>query len=461
LLISLVNYYIWLAIRSFNSESVSLSITLKNILIFTSIDIPIPITMSATTTQPKNHLLYIDSIRALTALYVVMHHAVLQFYYTPMGSYKDISDYHLSRLQKLIVAMFRHGHYAVDLFIVVSGFSLMLSVTKNGYLKGGFLLFLKRRAIRILPPYYFAMLLSAILIWLLVGTKTQTIWDLSVPIDLGDIITHIFVVHDFFSSNYYKINYPFWSIAVEFRIYLFFPLFVWIWKKWGLVSVVCTATIISIVGSLFLLWLKQSHSDLSIDTVGVSPYIILFTFGMFAADLSLSKSAIADRIKKSYQATSPIVTIIILGFFFAGCAVVRHYLTSDNQYFWQLSIPVKIFDIMLGAFFGFVLFICSIPSKNGETFWLTKILSWRPLVFIGTFSYSLYLIHAPLLALLYQYVILPLNLGRFTACMILFTGGTVAVTVVAYFFFYLFERPFLTMGKKTNIAKAAVIEPAP
>ncbi|MES2378918.1 MAG: acyltransferase [Bacteroidota bacterium] len=417
--------------------------------------------MPATTIQPKNHLLYIDSIRALAALYVVMHHAVLQFYDTTMGPYKDITDYHLSTVQKLIVAIFYHGHYSVDLFIVVSGFSLMLSVTKNGNLKGGILLFLKRRVIRILPPYYFAMLLSAILIWLLVGTKTQTIWDLSVPIDLRDILTHVFVVHDFFSSNYYKINYPFWSIAVEFRIYLFFPFLIWVWKKWGLVPVVYTATIISIVGSLILLWLKQSHPNLSTDTVGVSPYIILFTFGMLAADLSLSKSAIADKIKKSYQATSPIVTIIILGVFFAGCAVVRHYLKSDNVYFRQLGIPDKIFDILLGAFFGFVLFVCSIPSKNGGIFWLTKILSWRPLVLIGTFSYSLYLIHAPLLALLYQYVIISLNLGRFTACMVLLTGGTMAVTVVAYFFFYLFERPFLTMGKKTDVAKAAVIEPAP
>ena len=55
--------------------------------------------------------------------------------------------------------LFRHGHYAVAVFIVLSGFCLMLPVTRdpNGRLPGGFAAYLGRRARRILPPYYAAL----------------------------------------------------------------------------------------------------------------------------------------------------------------------------------------------------------------------------------------------------------------------------------------------------------------
>ena len=154
------------------------------------------------------------------------------------------------RSQKVIVQLFYHGHYFVDLFIVVSGFSLMLSVSKNGFLKGGTVSFFKRRAVRILPPYYFAMAFSLVLIWLFVGKQTDTLWDASVPVTTTDVVKHVFLVHDFYHSSYFKISHPFWSIAVEFRIYLFFPLMVWIWKKLGGGATLLFALLVSLSGSL-------------------------------------------------------------------------------------------------------------------------------------------------------------------------------------------------------------------
>jgi peptidoglycan/LPS O-acetylase OafA/YrhL len=82
--------------------------------------------------------------------------------------------------------------YAVSLFIVVSGFSLMLSITKNNLsFRVGIGQFFKRRVLRILPTYYFAILFSLKLL-AFIGENTDTHWDLSVPVDLKDVITQFF-----------------------------------------------------------------------------------------------------------------------------------------------------------------------------------------------------------------------------------------------------------------------------
>src|SRR5690349_19576401 len=56
-----------------------------------------------------------------------------------------------------------YGHMAVAVFIVVSGFSVALAPMRNGgSLSGGLRRFLRRRAWRILPAYWAALILSVV-----------------------------------------------------------------------------------------------------------------------------------------------------------------------------------------------------------------------------------------------------------------------------------------------------------
>jgi peptidoglycan/LPS O-acetylase OafA/YrhL len=108
------------------------------------------------------HLNYLNGLRAVAALYVLLHHAILQV---------NISS-SSSGIVNWLHAIFEHGRFAVDLFIVISGFCLMLPVIQNdGVLKKGALNFFVRRAKRILPTYYLAMGLSLILIYTVIGKK--------------------------------------------------------------------------------------------------------------------------------------------------------------------------------------------------------------------------------------------------------------------------------------------------
>ena len=79
---------------------------------------------------------------------------------------------------------------------------------------------------------------------------------------------------------------------------------------------------------------------------------------------------------------------------------------------------------------------------------LARLFSWKPLVVIGTFSYSVYLIHAPLLQLLWQYVIRPVGLEKESMLLVFLTAGLGAVIAGAYLFFRVFEQPFLRSGPR-------------
>src|SRR3954471_12542899 len=91
----------------------------------------------------SEHLAFLDGVRGFACFYVMFHHGVLDLPASGSSIYAALS------------AFFSEGHYAVDVFIVLSGYCLMLPLLR---LKGGlpFLPFMLRRAIRILPTYYAA-----------------------------------------------------------------------------------------------------------------------------------------------------------------------------------------------------------------------------------------------------------------------------------------------------------------
>lgn len=173
--------------------------------------------------QPRPHLAYLDGLRGLAALYVVVFH-ILAYHFD-----------HLSPVMRHYVKPLHFGSYAVGVFIVLSGFCLMLPVARDprGELRGGARRFFLRRARRILPPYYFTVAVSLGLIAVAIGHKTGTPWDTSVPVTKQGLLTHLVMLQDAFRLTWAQINSPLWSVSVEWRIYFCFPLLVWGWRRFG------------------------------------------------------------------------------------------------------------------------------------------------------------------------------------------------------------------------------------
>lgn len=359
---------------------------------------------------------FVDSMRALAALYVVLSHMVTevwQYNNPPAG------------LTSALTVPFSYGHYAVSVFIVLSGFSLMLPVARRGgRMPWSVAGFFWRRARRILPPYYCAMALSLLLIWLFVGQKTGTHWDVSLPVTGRSILVHLLLIQNLSFTDSTTINHAFWSIAMECQIYLVFPLLVLLFRRYR--PVLSTILIVGLSLAL-LFWLTLTW-------VGRLPYYAGFTFvpqyfglfaiGMCAACAYTAPSSLALRLGKwrVWEALA-LVCFVILA------------LTVNT---W----PIYILDLLTALSAVGLLLAAARPDVRNP---VRAALEWRPLVWIGGFSYSVYLIHAPLVQVIWQYGLRPLGfgLGALPTYLALLVMGTPLIVAASWLFWYGCERPFL------------------
>lgn len=96
-----------------------------------------------------------------------------------------------------------------------------------------------------------------------------------------------------------------------------------------------------------------------------------------------------------------------------------------------------------------------------------RFLSSKVLVFLGTFAFSTYLIHEPLLGLMKQLLARSVHLQPFQMFLLEMPLGMVTIFGISYLFHLAFERPFMSKpgqsAPKTErqAEVAAIINPAP
>lgn len=385
---------------------------------------PIPSRSSSRTATrdarlPHQRFVFVDGVRALAALYVVVHHAWLEVW--PV----DYNRYPTGALAVLTNWM-GYGHFAVSVFIVVSGFSLMLPVVRNDWtLRDGTAGFLLRRARRIVPPYYCAIAFSLLLIVLLVGQKTSTHWDMSLPVTPNSLVAHLLLEQDIFGHG--KINHAFWSIAVEWRIYFVFPLMVLLWRRLG--GVVTTMGIMLVSYALAYMFGGTPLEPT------MPHYLALFALGASAAVIAVATQTRCRQIRDSLPWTW--MTLALIALICLACWL------WGQPIGWPDRSMLLLLDGFVGLATASALIGASGPHQRNL---LQHILSWKPLAFTGTFSYSLYLIHAPLVQVVWQYIAHPLSLlgfGEAGELIITLVVGIPIILGIAYLFFLFCEQPFM------------------
>lgn len=395
---------------------------------------------------PRLRLDYLDGLRGLAALYVVMHHAY----------YGLTVEAALPPLAAWLTYWLFLGRSAVDIFIVLSGYCLMLPVVRSGAgrLPSGAADFFKRRARRILPPYYAALgvtlLLIAVVPPLRAPVAPGVLWNEALPaFTPGAVISHLLLVHNFDPRWHSKIDYPMWSVATEWQIYFLFPLLLLpVWRRSGPAAAVGAAFVVGVT-PLFLFFDRFS---------GVSPHFLgLFALGMAAADLNFPSqrggAGWQDRLPWGALATA-------FGLLLCGISL-RHAA-------WPLFVAVK--DTLVGAATACLLVYCTrfltrrhaasgdLSSEQlaatGSRPIVLRLLESRGAVSLGTFSYSLYLIHAPVLAVC-QAALRPLRLAPVWGLTLMLAGGVPLALLCSYLFHLAFERPFLSRTLAEAAQRAA------
>lgn len=268
------------------------------------------------------------------------------------------------------------GNLGVTIFFFLSGFLIttLLRVEFESTQKIDLLAFYGRRAIRILPPMY--IVLAAATLLTVAGFLEGLI---SLPALFAQILHW---------SNYYVITngwwegrapgtWIYWSLAVEEHFYLVFPVvylalrrFVPTARRQSLILLgICAAVLLWRFALVYALGAYKEQTYIATDTRIDSI--------LFGCVLAIAANPVLDRIPLPRWAWT-------YALFPAGIvAIVLSYLVREPGFEQTLRYTVQ--GIALVPIFV----TCIRDSRSG----VFRALNWRPLMFLGVISYTIYLVH--------------------------------------------------------------------
>jgi peptidoglycan/LPS O-acetylase OafA/YrhL len=341
----------------------------------------------------------LDGIRGLAALYVVVHHCwLLTFRGYPANT------------GPVWLGWLLHGRFAVVFFITLSGFSLALSPARNGWRLGGKRRYAQRRARRILPAYWAALVFSLVI----AGAVAPL--PLSEPPTVRSVVVYGLLMHDITAAP--APNGAFWSIAVEAGLYLAFPVLLLIRRQLGAVAVLAAVT--APVVAIGLLRPDMSTGARATGfTLELAP---LFTLGLLSAGIV----AASDRVRRrpwhwlAALAAAPVVLLIVL----------NGSVWTVGRYYW--------IDLAIGP--AIAMLLAAVATRRPAA--LVRLLATRPVRGLGRLSYSLYLIHVPIVAVVSRRLVAPHVASGLPALWATLALAVPVSVVVAWWFATLFEIPF-------------------
>ena len=177
----------------------------------------------------KNRLNYLDSLRGIAVLIVVLYHYYYRF--SQEGYYKfqtivGITDNYL----------FQFGFYGVHLFFVISGFVISLTLFKSDSLTK----FAIRRFARLWP----AMLLCSILTFIYL--KFFGVIFQSSPLNFLPSLTFTnpYLFNRIFINNEFNwMDGAYWSLFVEIRFYILVALIFFFTKRFSRIFLMLSCTV--------------------------------------------------------------------------------------------------------------------------------------------------------------------------------------------------------------------------
>jgi peptidoglycan/LPS O-acetylase OafA/YrhL len=388
--------------------------------------------------KPAKHLKYLEGLRGLAAIVVTLQHI---YFHTLWGT--NLTGWQANLV--IILGWLFPGRAAVAVFIVLSGYLLMRPVVREGtgQLPGGTWLYIRRRAKRILPPYYASLVFSIALILLipLLRGPVSPEWADAGPafgnknsaLGVQDLTAHLLLVHNLSWKWASKIDPPMWTIATEWQIYFLFPLILLpVWRRLGSVGSIAAGLGL---GLGFYFVTGKGHA--------AAPWLL----GLFAMGSAAAAARPRDSRHRSTRMLAWLAAILMAIFAvitFESAFGMLRFLTVEGlpglwPYLWA-------FDIIVGAATACFLVFAAASKTSDQPHSLVRWLSSRWLVHVGVASYSLYLIHDPILAVL-KIGLDRMHLGPWAQFGAMLTVGGIIVAAATWLFHIIFERPFMTAAR--------------
>ena len=311
--------------------------------------------------QKGHRFLELDSLRSLAALAVVL------------GHFNNALGKTTTPFFTFATHLFGSGHAAVMLFFVLSGFVLTgLSLGRD---RPTYIAFLIKRICRLYLPYAAAILFAAALAAKLYSAvPTGNFWidqTWSTPFSARLLLQHLLMIGHYDNT---RLNTAIWSLLVEMRVSLFFPALAWIADR---LRPIHALALFPAATCLFASLSQRTGHSLVCDTLF---YSLLFLFGALLRTHYDETSRSQAALSPSQRWTLLLVAITL----YQGAELLPTILGNP-------ALSAYLIDWLqaTGAAILLVLATTLTPLRHA--------LHNRVLLWAGTRSYSIYLLHATVL----------------------------------------------------------------
>ena len=375
-----------------------------------------------------------DGFRGLAVLWIVLGHVRWRLGAPPPT---DIAPLNY---------VFTASYFGVDLLFVVSGFVLFLPAVMNGGSLGEGKAYALRRAARIVPAFYAAMILSYL-----------------VALKLGDVRGGVgaWLSHALFLSQHahpredlgFGVNSPIWTMSVEVVFYAALPFVArWYYRHpfLGLgiaVAItegwhVLTTRLPDVLHAMNMTWTATEEAQYRM-AHAFPGFATQFAVGMTAAWIfARAKAQPIDEYRRLFPAVAAASALGIMAIAglrgwevaHGGAGVYDHWVRTLDR------------SLVFGAL------VCATALSPLRTQWVVGNGASR---FLGTVCYGAYLSHLPLIYLLIP--ALGLGAGEATVADLLFLSAvvvplSVAIGIVSYAFL---EEPFRQLVRRRRRSRRA------
>lgn len=320
--------------------------------------------------QPRPYLTTLTPLRGIAALIVVIFHSNLD-----LIPFMPINNLHFITM----------GWLWVDFFFVLSGFILCYVYTdnfKDSLSAASYWKYLKARFARVYPLHFFTMiwcLVCGLIIIHYANGIHPFYWGIVNPMTA---IPSLFLAQSLGLSSGAPLNTPSWSLSTEWWMYMIFPLLVPYFCRIKMLGKVLT--LVGITG-LFL-FVKYYLGPVGLPFPGGSPSLnIIADFAIFRCMAGFLLGMFLFTLYQESVGYSFFRKSWVFVLFFFGTLIAMQLGTED---------------ILVVAFFPFI-----ILSAAYNTTSIKKILDFPLLQRLGDWSFSIYMVHVPIIYLFWIYQI--------------------------------------------------------
>jgi peptidoglycan/LPS O-acetylase OafA/YrhL len=340
----------------------------------------------------------VDVWRGIAALLVAYLHCRQFFWVGIREHHASAPDLSITSVLAYVSFPIVFGSIGVAIFFVISGYCIHRAHAGALVVNPGYSLnvgaYLVRRAIRIYPP----LVLGLVLTWLF---DTLTIRMDPRHAEIADLSASTFFINLFALQGvlgpWFGSNGPLWSLAIEMQIYVFYPVFFALRKRYGVTALFIAALVMNALS------LVLTHK------VGIKifpSYILVWVLGALLAEPLVIK-LFGHKTTRFLIGWGIVVVALGCGVYFADHDAAFHV--------WGV---------------GYALVLLAQLRQRP-----TSLLA-SAAAFVGNFSYSLYILHVPFFYFVATALGLKSHPNIFVSLLMLLIG--VLFSFVCY---WLVERP--------------------